>query len=111
MRAITELHTLFYSSSQEAGRRKVVPFNISSLLTEKSLAYWAMDDGHKHASGFTFNTSGFTLKDVKLLQAALKENWDLDTSIHSRNRLYINASSPSTKDLFIKKKVKINLLN
>jgi hypothetical protein len=23
----------------------------------------------------------------------LKDNWDLNTSIHSRNRLYINASS------------------
>jgi hypothetical protein len=57
-----------------------------------------MDDGQKHVSGFVYNTSGFTLKDVKLLQAALKENWDLDTSIHSRNRLYINASS---KDKFI----------
>jgi hypothetical protein len=32
--AITELHTLFYPEG-----RKVVPFNIGSLLTEKSLAY------------------------------------------------------------------------
>jgi hypothetical protein len=33
-----------------------------------------MDDGEKHASGFIFNTSGFTLDDVKRLQAALLEN-------------------------------------
>lgn len=32
--AATELHTLFYSEG-----RKIVPWNISSLLTEKSLAY------------------------------------------------------------------------
>jgi hypothetical protein len=86
--AITELHTLFYCAG-----RKLVPCNIGSLLTAKSLAYWAMDDGEKHASGFILNTSGFTLNDVKLLGGVLKENWDLNTSIHSRNRLYINASS------------------
>ena len=32
--AITELHTLFYRDG-----RKIVPLNISNLLTEKSLAY------------------------------------------------------------------------
>jgi CRISPR/Cas system-associated protein endoribonuclease Cas2 len=88
--AITELHTLFYREG-----RKIVPHNIGSLLTAKSLAYWGMDDGEKHASGFIFNTSGFTLDDVKRLQAALLENWALETSIHSRNRLYVNSKSKS----------------
>jgi len=63
--------------------------NIGSLITEKSLAYWAMDDGDNHRSGYTLNTSGFTLKDVKLLQAALLDNWGLVTSVHSRNSLYL----------------------
>lgn len=58
-----------------------------------------MDDGDNHKSGYVFNTSGFTLKDVKLLQAALEDNWGLKTSIHSRNRLYIRASS---REKFIK---------
>jgi len=88
--AITELHTLFYRDG-----RKIVPLNISNLLTEKSLAYWVMDDGDNHKSGFVINTSGFTLDDVKLLQTALNNNWSLNTSIHSRNRLYINSDSKS----------------
>jgi hypothetical protein len=69
--------------------------NITSLLTELSLAYWAMDDGNNHTSGYTLNTCGFTLNDIKLLpqRAALYDNWGLNTSIHSKNRLYINASS------------------
>jgi len=62
--AITELHTLFYHDG-----RKIVPFNIGSLLTEKSLASWTMDDGDNHTSGYILNTSGFSLNDVKLLQA------------------------------------------
>ena len=86
--AITELHTLFYPNGI-----KRVPFNIGSLITEKSLAYWAMDDGNNHNSGYILNTSGFTLEDVKLLQAALYDNWALNTSIHSRNRFYINNDS------------------
>lgn len=53
------------------------------------------DDGDNHRSGYILNTSGFTLKDVKLLQVALYENWVLETSIHSRNRLYIKAGSLS----------------
>lgn len=88
--AITKLHILFYREG-----RKIVPSNIESLLTEKSLAYWTMDDGENHKSGFMLNTSGFTLNDVKLLQAALNNNWSLSTSIHSRNRLYINSASKS----------------
>ena len=54
-----------------------------------------MDDGNNHRNGYILNTSGFTLKDIKLLQIALYENWAINTSIHSRNRLYINSSSRS----------------
>lgn len=86
--AITELHKLFYNEG-----RKIVPLNIGSLLTEKSLAYWVMDDGDNHRSGYILNTSGFTLNDVKVLQAVLYDNWGLETSIHSRNRIYVNSSS------------------
>lgn len=86
--AITELHNLFYREG-----RKVVPFNIETLLTEESLAYWAMDDGDNHRSGYILNTCSFTLNDLNLLKLALKNNWNLDCSIHSRNRLYIKAHS------------------
>ena len=85
---ITELHNLFYPNG-----RKIVPFNIASLLTAKSLAYWVMDDGDNHRSGYILATCGFTLEDIKRLQVALDENWGLKTAIHSRNRLYIVASS------------------
>lgn len=88
--SITELHNLFYKEG-----KKIVPLNIGSLLTEKSLAYWAMDDGDNHRSGYIINTSGFTLDDVKVLQTVLHDNWGLEISIHSRNRIYINSKSKS----------------
>lgn len=93
LRAITELHSLFYQNG-----RKIVPCNIGSLFGDKSLAYLTMYDGNNHGSGYVLNTSGFRLEDVKLLQAALYDNWKLNTSIHSRNRLYINSK---LKDKFI----------
>lgn len=86
--SITELHNLFYKNG-----KKIIPLNIGSLLTAKSLAYWVMDDGENHNSGYILNTSSFTLDEVKLLQVVLQDNWKLETSIHSRNRLYINSSS------------------
>ena len=49
-------------------------------MTEKSLAYWVMDDGDNHRSGYILNTSGFALNDLKVLQAALSDNWGLETS-------------------------------
>lgn len=52
-----------------------------------------MDDGEYHKSGHTLNTCGFDLEDIKLLQQVFKDNWGLDTSIHSRNRLYIRSNS------------------
>ena len=82
--SITELHKLFYIEG-----RKIVPLNIGSLPTEKSLAYWVMDDGDNHKSGYILNTSGFTLEDVKVLQAVLYDNWELETSTAPSEQLNI----------------------
>jgi len=62
-------------------------------LTEKSLAYWTMDDINNHKSGYILNTSRFCLKDIKVLQTVLYNKWKLEITIHSRNRLYINVNS------------------
>nr|QVG61562.1 hypothetical protein [Rhizoctonia sp.] len=72
---------------------KVVPQNISELLTPISLAYWLCDDGGKNGKGFHFATNAFTAEDVKLLVSVLQDKFGLKCSIHSRNRIYIWASS------------------
>lgn len=51
------------------------------------------DDGENPRSGYILNTCGFSLNDIKVLQAALYDNWQFETSIHNRNRLYINSKS------------------
>ena len=44
---------------------KVVPQNISELMTPISLAYWLCDDGEKNGKGFHFATNAFTAEDVR----------------------------------------------
>lgn len=91
--AITDLHNLFYPDGV-----KIVPKNIINLLTPKSLAYWVMDDGNNHESGFVLNTTGFTQQDVNILQRAMLNNWGIETSLHCENKIYIKSKS---KKIFI----------
>jgi hypothetical protein len=57
-----EFRELFYPNGTKA-----VPSNLGDILTARSLAYWAMDDGTRHHSGFRLNTQGFTVPDCELL--------------------------------------------
>jgi hypothetical protein len=82
-------YDLFYLNKE-----KRIPLNIEELLTPVSLAYWAMDDGGKHnKNNFVLCTNAFTLEEVQLLIKVLKENFDLNCSIHRPNkdqyRIYI----------------------
>lgn len=58
------LYNLFYLSGN-----KVLPSNISSLLTSLSLAYWIADDGSWNKIGryVTLATESFTLEEIELL--------------------------------------------
>lgn len=85
-------HELFY-----VDRVKRVPLNIGEFLTSASLAYWAMDDGYKLGSGFSFSTESYSLSEVELLIKVLKENFDLICTYHKHGktqyRLYIKSGS------------------
>jgi hypothetical protein len=88
-----EFRTLFYNNEGN----KTIPANIGELLTPLSLAYWAMDDGTKQSSGFTFCTDSFNLPEVQLLISSLKEKFDLNCNLvnYSKGcyRIYIKADS------------------
>lgn len=77
--AFNYYYDLFYKD-----KKKIVPSNIEDLLTARSLAYWAMDDGSADRSGFYYHTNSFTLAEVELLVKALKNKFDLNCSIHTR---------------------------
>lgn len=70
---------LFYK-----GKRKIVPENVSDLLSELSLAIWYMDDGYRRrdCKGVYLCTSAFRLSEQKILQKALMRNFSLKSTLH-----------------------------
>jgi hypothetical protein len=78
---------------------KMIPSNISELLTLRSLAFWIMDDGQQvKKGGLTLCTDSFNSEEISLLRKALETNFNLITSIHTKKgkkdmiyeRIYIN---------------------
>ena len=82
---------LFYNSDN----LKIVPSNISQILSPRGLAYWIMDDGSLQNKGLHLNTYGFKEEDVLLLKQNLENMFgenSLKCSIHKHpkgQRIYI----------------------
>lgn len=88
---LSEWHPRFYQSGM-----KVVPRNIVELLNPLALTVWFMDDGAADHAGMTFQTHNFTSDEVVRLDEALKERFDLVTTIRGnrgRDIIYVKASS------------------
>jgi hypothetical protein len=88
-------HSLFYDSLG----KKIIPSNISELLTPIGLAYWAMDDGGKSRSNYYLNTDSFSLVEIQLLIKVLKDKFELNCTYHIKRkgqyRIYILIDSMS----------------
>ena len=50
--------------------------NLDQIITARSLAYWAMDDGYKSVNGFYFCTESYTLEDNHKLSLILKNQFN-----------------------------------
>ena len=68
-------------------------------LTYEAFNYYH-DDGNSDRSGFILNTNSFTKEEVDLLISTLKNKFDLNCSVHTRNNkvnkpylIYIKADS------------------
>ena len=78
---------------------KKVPIQIRKWLTPRALAIWFMDDGSakdKKRKAQIINTQGFTVKDLRILQSALEDNYGIDTLLkkeRDRKVIYIRAES------------------
>lgn len=79
---LNEFQELFYKKG-----KKIVPINISELLTPVSLAFWIMVDGHITSFGQTIlNTQSFSLEGINLLQNAIKSNFKLRTRLIEKEK-------------------------
>jgi hypothetical protein len=80
---------------------KTIPLNIGELLTARSLAYWLMDDSHKHSSGLSICTDSYSEQEVLLLISVFKEKFNIHCSPMKRgsNKLRIYVKAKSLNDL------------
>ena len=78
---------------------KFVPKTIKTILTARAIAYWFMDDGSKHPTGFYLNSHGFSYEDHVLLQETLASVHKISTSIQKdKEKFRINVLAPSKED-------------
>lgn len=81
-------YTLFYING-----KKVITDDLlnSMFFTEKSLAYWFMDDGHceNKAGRYKISTQCFSLENQKLLQILLKKKFQIETLLYKKDRSHI----------------------
>lgn len=84
------LHTWTFSSFNylyddwyRGGDIKRVPIDIEKYLSPLALACWAMDDGIKVGKGFKFCTIKFLKEDIQILSDALKNRYQIDSTIQS----------------------------
>jgi hypothetical protein len=70
--------------------KKVLPKDIHKYFTDRSLAYWYMDDGArkgKDRSGKRLHTEGFPKEEVYRLKDILISK-GIETNVHVQNRVY-----------------------
>ncbi len=89
----------FYAQQFYHSGEKVAPKLIKRLLTERSLAYWFMDDGSiksKQSKAVIFNTQGFKEHDVKKLILTLREKFSLEAKQRRQKegmQIYVSGNS------------------
>lgn len=72
----------YYDLFYEEGK-KIIPSNISDLLTARALAYWISDDGGMGPYGETvLYCQSYSLEEVTLLTNALANNFKFRTRVH-----------------------------
>jgi len=98
--ALEEFRIRFY-----VNRRKVVPADLE--LTSLSMAVWFMDDGSRKSSqcrGLYLNTQSFTAPEVEMLQAVIRRDVGVETSVRQQRdglQIYIPSSSTTGVRSFI----------
>lgn len=80
-----ELYHAFYTED----KRKIVPKNISKLLSARGFAIWVMDDGGRSGQGFKLSTESFTREELNLLAEALLNNFGLCFTVQRHKHKWI----------------------
>lgn len=87
----------FWYNSFYINNKKTIPFKLFDNFTDISLAFMYMDDGCKLNNTYSIATNCFTLEELQKFVKFLKEKFNIDTTIHKTNSIYIKVNS---KNLF-----------
>ena len=86
----------YYNSFYKNGK-KIIPLDLLSKFTARSLAYMFMDDGSKAECGYTIATNCFTKEEITEFRKFLFIKFNLETSMYeSSNVIRIRAKSRNT---------------
>jgi hypothetical protein len=82
----TEIYPTWYTKINNKNI-KIVPPNISDLLTPRAIAYWLMGDGsYIKASGrISFATHSFSINEIELLQNVLLAKYNINSNRYAAN--------------------------
>jgi LAGLIDADG DNA endonuclease family len=92
---LTEIYHHWYTKFN--GRKiKIVPSNISELLTPRVMAYWLMGDGYfnKTNKAIFFCTDNFTKSEVDNLQSILLNKFCINSTIFHKDKKYYRIYIP-----------------
>lgn len=98
---VTRTHPVFTNWRRRfySERRKIVPMEITDLLTPLGLAVWFMDDGSADHCGLTIQTHSFEDDEVERLVQALSEGFDIVATKRAnkaRTVLYVGRDALAT---------------
>lgn len=91
--------------------KKIIPINISQLLTPTAFAVWFMGDGSvksKECRGRILNTQSFSRSDIERLIFILESKFNLRSSIRTQKdglQIYISAKSAFVLNDLLKDKI------
>ena len=89
----------FYAQQFYAGKKKIMPKLIGTLLDPLAVAIWFMDDGSYKSvrhNTYIIHTLGYSKKDLELVQEVFQKKFGITVGIHKqydRWRLYIYSDS------------------
>lgn len=86
--SFNKYYDLFYKD-----KVKYINKEILTMYSELSLAVHYMDDGTKLAGSYVICTQCFTQEDIQLYREFILSKWNIETTLHSNNTIYIKRKS------------------
>lgn len=84
----TEYRRLFYNTGTKQVSKEII-----EKIKPLGLAVWFMDDGYKSQYGYYLSTNSFNIISCNIIKDYLKSEFNLTTTIDSKNRIYIHSTS------------------